>query len=126
MKTGSGLADRSTTKEALNCVRVLARVLPVIFDVEGESSIFETEVMWRRHEVEDHDAPDASDTTQFVIDDEDDSDNDTNDVTLNQPLPRRLLATGGTHAHGGLEGVVDPPLEACTNASILLRTHRRG
>ncbi|KAI5899994.1 uncharacterized protein SCHCODRAFT_02025788 [Schizophyllum commune H4-8] len=76
MKTGSGLADRNTTKEALNCVRVLARVLPVIFDVEGESSIFETEVMWRRHEVENHDGPDASDTTQFVIDDEEDSDNE--------------------------------------------------
>lgn len=25
---------------------------------------------------------------------------------------QRLLATGGAHTHGGLERVVDPPLEA--------------
>ena len=25
---------------------------------------------------------------------------------------QRLLATSGTHTHGALEGIVDPPLEA--------------
>ena len=34
-------------------------------------------------------------------------------TTLDPPPPRaHLLATGGAHAHGGLEAVVDPPLEA--------------
>ncbi|KAL1742803.1 high-temperature-induced dauer-formation protein-domain-containing protein [Schizophyllum fasciatum] len=90
MKTGSGLADRNTTKEALNCVRLLARVLPVVFDVEGESSIFETEVLWKRQEVETLDAPEASSSTQFVIDDEEDSDNESASQPHSPQKPRQL------------------------------------
>lgn len=77
MKAGSGTTDRNTTKEALNCVRVLTRVLPAVFDVEGESTVFETDVLWKRQEVEDLEAPVVTaDANQFVIDDEDDSDNE--------------------------------------------------
>jgi hypothetical protein len=29
----------------------------------------------------------------------------------------RLLSAGSTHAHRALEGIVDPPLEACTRGT---------
>ena len=64
---------RNTTKEALNCIRVLQRVLPVVFELESETSRFEMEVFWKREEV--HAQPAASSTNadpQFVIDDETD------------------------------------------------------
>jgi hypothetical protein len=47
-----GAAERNTTKEVLNCLRVLQRVLPVIFELESESSVFEREVLWKRDVVE--------------------------------------------------------------------------
>ena len=64
---------RNTTKEALNCIRVLQRVLPVVFELESETSRFEMEVFWKREEV--HAQPAASSASadpQFVIDDETD------------------------------------------------------
>ncbi|KAI0736870.1 high-temperature-induced dauer-formation protein-domain-containing protein [Fomitopsis betulina] len=70
MKVSTG---RNTTKEALNCIRVLQRVLPVVFELESETSRFEMEVFWKREEV--HAQPAASSThadPQFVIDDETD------------------------------------------------------
>jgi hypothetical protein len=77
LKTGSGSAERSTTKEVLNCVRILQRVLPVVFEVEGEASVFELEVLWKNVEVEE-DLRDgyAADTPQFVIENEDGSDDE--------------------------------------------------
>ncbi|TFK42932.1 high-temperature-induced dauer-formation protein-domain-containing protein [Crucibulum laeve] len=69
MKTG--LVERNTTKEVLNCVRIFQRVLPVIFEVEGESNAFELELLWK--EITEEEVPDEStDTPQFVIEDEDD------------------------------------------------------
>lgn len=79
IKSGSSV-ERSTTKEVLNCVRVLQRVLPVIFDVEGESNTFEVELLWKKEEVDgDEDTAqniEGLDTTHFVIEDEDDSDHE--------------------------------------------------
>lgn len=75
----SGSVERSTTKEVLNCVRVLQRVLPVVFDVEGESNTFEVELLWRKEEVDDEDTTqkiEGLDTAQFVIEDGDDSDHE--------------------------------------------------
>lgn len=67
--------ERNTTKEVLNCIRVLQRVLPVVFEADGESNTFEREVWWKIEEVEDDDArEDAAQESQFVIEDEDDSD----------------------------------------------------
>ena len=68
MKAGSNSTDRNTTKEVLNCLRILQRVFPVIFEVEGESNAFELEVLWKKPEFEG-----AGDTAvpQFVIDDDD-------------------------------------------------------
>ncbi len=57
----------------LNCLRVLQRVLPVVFEVEGEASVFELEVLWKRQQV-DQDLDEG--TPQFVIEDEDDSEDE--------------------------------------------------
>ncbi|GLB35297.1 putative dyggve-Melchior-Clausen syndrome protein [Lyophyllum shimeji] len=76
MKPGNG-ADRNTTKEVLNCIRILQRVLPVVFEVGGESNAFELEVLWKKQEVEmDEESsadPECTETSQFVIEDDGDS-----------------------------------------------------
>lgn len=71
-----GATERNTTKEVLNCLRVLQRVLPVIFELESEPSVFEREVLWKRDVVEGQEHHEQTEQTpQFVIEDEDD-DND--------------------------------------------------
>ncbi|KAG9318394.1 high-temperature-induced dauer-formation protein-domain-containing protein [Chiua virens] len=67
-------AERNTTKEVLNAIRVLQRVLPVIFEVEGESNTFELEVLWKKVEVDKDDQPLPGEAPQFVIEDEDEDD----------------------------------------------------
>ncbi|KAI0670599.1 high-temperature-induced dauer-formation protein-domain-containing protein [Trametes maxima] len=84
IRTGTGAAaERNTTKEVLNCIRVLQRVLPVVFELESETSRFEQEVLWKRLEVSEQDGrstagdaavEQASAEPQFVIEDEDESD----------------------------------------------------
>jgi hypothetical protein len=77
IKTGAGSVERNTTKEVLNCLRILQRVLPVVFEVEGESSVFELEVLWKKREAEDNSGErDSIETPQFVIEDEEDSEDD--------------------------------------------------
>ncbi|KAN0113545.1 hypothetical protein V8E52_007609 [Russula decolorans] len=49
----SGGTEHNTTKEVLNCLRVLQRVFPVIFELESERSVFEREVLWKRDVLED-------------------------------------------------------------------------
>ena len=79
MKTGSG--DRNATKEVLNCLRLLQRVLPIIFDVQGESNAFELELLWKNEEVDDiGDTGPGSSTPQFVIEDEDEDSDDENEA----------------------------------------------
>jgi len=68
----SATTERNTTKEVLNAIRVLQRVLPVIFEVEGESNAFELEVLWKKVEADDEGRPAAEETPQFVIEDDDD------------------------------------------------------
>ncbi|KAL4067524.1 high-temperature-induced dauer-formation protein-domain-containing protein [Scleroderma citrinum] len=63
--------ERNATKEVLNCVRVLQRVLPVVFEVEGESNTFELEVFWKKVEAEKGDDL-RTEGPQFVIEDEED------------------------------------------------------
>lgn len=41
-----GLGERNTSKEVLNCLRVLGRILPVIFELPDDS--FEEELFWKR------------------------------------------------------------------------------
>ncbi|KAF8162962.1 high-temperature-induced dauer-formation protein-domain-containing protein [Crassisporium funariophilum] len=71
IKSASASSERNTTKEVLNCLRVLQRVLPVVFEVQGESNTFETECFWKKEEVEESGT--ATDEPQFVIEDEDES-----------------------------------------------------
>ncbi|KAG5652956.1 hypothetical protein H0H81_002964 [Sphagnurus paluster] len=75
--------DRNATKEVLNCIRILQRVLPVVFEVDGESNAFELEVLWKKQEVEVDDGSninaDNMGTPQFVIEDDDDSEGERED-----------------------------------------------
>ncbi|KAJ7734954.1 high-temperature-induced dauer-formation protein-domain-containing protein [Mycena maculata] len=81
IQAGTGSAPRNTTKEVLNCLRILQRVFPVVFEVEGEGrSAFELEVLWKKEEVAEDTVEAASETPQFVIEDEDDSDGETKDA----------------------------------------------
>ncbi|KII88756.1 hypothetical protein PLICRDRAFT_41986 [Plicaturopsis crispa FD-325 SS-3] len=74
IKQSTGSTERNTTKEVLNCIRILQRVFPVVFEVEGESSVFELEVLWRKQDAIEEDT--SLEASQFVIEDEDDgSDN---------------------------------------------------
>lgn len=64
--------ERDPTKEVLNCLRVLGRILPVVFDHEGT---FEEQVLWMEKPVpglssSDVDVSGRSSEPQFVIDDE--------------------------------------------------------
>ncbi|TFY71763.1 hypothetical protein EVG20_g1254 [Dentipellis fragilis] len=68
----TGASERNTTKEVLNCIRVLQRVLPVVFEIDSESSVFEREVFWKKEIVEGQDIKEEREQVpQFVIDDED-------------------------------------------------------
>ncbi|KAJ7752084.1 high-temperature-induced dauer-formation protein-domain-containing protein [Mycena metata] len=80
IQAGTGSSERNTTKEVLNCLRILQRVLPVVFELEGEGSVFEREVLWKKEEVAENAVEVASETPQFVIEDEDDSDAETKDA----------------------------------------------
>src|SRR5258708_23122362 len=70
--------ESKTDKEGLNCLRVLQRFLPMIFELESEPSIFEREVLWKRDVVEGQaHCEQMEQTPQFVIEDaDDDNDND--------------------------------------------------
>lgn len=65
-----GSSSRNTTKEVLNCIRILARVLPVIFEMETID--LEMDILWKR-EVDSSASvnQDSVAEAQFVIDDED-------------------------------------------------------
>ncbi|RDB24171.1 Protein HID1 [Hypsizygus marmoreus] len=84
IKTGTG-ADRNTRKEVLNCIRILQRVLPVVFEVDGESNAFELEVLWKKEEVEEEDESRggsvSTESPQFVIEDDDDSEDERSERT---------------------------------------------
>ena len=81
-----GATERNATKEVLNCLRVLQRVLPVVFELESEPSVFEREVLWKRDVVaaEEQGGQDHCERTeqapQFVIEDDEDE-NDAESAT---------------------------------------------
>lgn len=73
IKSSTGTQERNTNKEVLNCIRVLQRVFPVVFEIEADTSKFEMEVLWKKEVVEDHhDVDETSRHPQFVIEDDDD------------------------------------------------------
>ena len=80
-----GTTERNATKEVLNCLRVLQRVLPVGFELESEPSVFERDVLWKRdvvvaeEAVQDH-RERTEQTPRFVIEDDEDE-NDAESAT---------------------------------------------
>ncbi|EKM82993.1 hypothetical protein AGABI1DRAFT_69103 [Agaricus bisporus var. burnettii JB137-S8] len=101
IKSRSGSIERNTTKEVLNCLRILQRVLPVVFDVEGESNAFELELLWKKEEVDEVELQNSEepDSTQFVIEDEEDNDNEVQNLPPtpgpNQAKPKKQLPSLG-------------------------------
>ena len=82
-----GATERNTTKEVLNCLRVMQRVLPVIFELESEPSVFEKEVLWKKDVVDGQNPRELTEQSpQFVIED-DDEDGEVGSPTAN-PLPK--------------------------------------
>ena len=80
IKSASATPERNTTKEVLNCLRILQRVLPVVFEAQGDSNTFESELLWKR-EAETEDGEPITTESQFVIeDDENESDHEGNTV----------------------------------------------
>ena len=62
-------------------------MLPVVFEADGESNTFELEVFWKSEEVEEDVGPTGGvESLQFVIEDEDDSD-DENAEPAKSPNP---------------------------------------
>ena len=73
IKSGASSNERNATKEVLNCLRLLQRVLPVVFELDMDSSKLELEVFWKREVVEEEPEHDVEPSAaQFVIEDEDD------------------------------------------------------
>lgn len=95
----STTTGRNTTKEVLNAIRVLQRVLPVIFEVEGDSNAFEMEVLWKKAEADNENQPPTEEEPQFVIEDEDDDDESesgtatkpTSEDSGSEPQPAKIL-----------------------------------
>ena len=99
--TTAGMAtssQRDLTKETLNCLRVLQRVLPVVFEPEFDS--FENNVMWKREVVNVNDAVATEDARpQFVIDDEEDEEALAIPIN-NNAVTRRTGAARGRRGRG--------------------------
>jgi hypothetical protein len=92
IRASTGTAERNTTKEVLNCVRILQRVLPVVFEADGESSTFESEVLWKSEEVEEDSGHGGGiEEPQFVIDDGDGSDDEAVGPSERVVSPKRKM-----------------------------------
>lgn len=82
-----GLTDRNPTKELLNCLRVLQRVLPVIF--ESDNQEFEHNLLWKREEIKSDAVEEVNaEAAQFVIEDDDDGQDDVERQPLQSPSQR--------------------------------------
>ncbi|KAG8763476.1 hypothetical protein FRC11_003165 [Ceratobasidium sp. 423] len=69
-----GTAQRNPNKEALNCVRVLARILPVVFEGDTDHGRVE-ELFWKcTPKQPSPEQVEVDQSKQFVIDDEEDED----------------------------------------------------
>ncbi|KAI0078173.1 hypothetical protein K474DRAFT_1683933 [Panus rudis PR-1116 ss-1] len=89
----SGGLERNTTKEVLNCIRVLQRVLPVVFEIEGDPGRVELEVLWRKEVVEDsHQVDENASGPQFVIEDDDEDEDD--EATVQSPKSPSASSSG--------------------------------
>ncbi|KAG9086018.1 hypothetical protein FS749_003968, partial [Ceratobasidium sp. UAMH 11750] len=69
-----GTAQRNPNKEALNCLRVLSRVLPVVFEGDADQGRVEEQFWLRTPKAATSGQPETDQSKQFVIDDEEDED----------------------------------------------------
>ncbi|KAG8953735.1 hypothetical protein FRC04_001939 [Tulasnella sp. 424] len=83
----SGSSARDSTKELLNCLRVLGRVIPILYESEGP---LEEEILWKRKkkQASPHEPTSDDQEAQFVIE-EDDSDEDGEDDPPEAATPTR-------------------------------------
>uniref|UniRef100_A0A8H7Y292 RecA family profile 1 domain-containing protein n=1 Tax=Psilocybe cubensis TaxID=181762 RepID=A0A8H7Y292_PSICU len=98
IKSAGVSQQKTATDQVLNCLRVLQRVLPVVFEAEGDSDSFEIEVLWKKEEVVDSAVNDVGTAEpQFVIEDEDGSDREEEKVpqTPTKKAPKKLLPSLG-------------------------------
>ncbi|KAF8448048.1 high-temperature-induced dauer-formation protein-domain-containing protein [Boletus edulis BED1] len=107
----STTTERNTTKEVLNTIRVLQRVLPVIFEVEGESNAFELEVLWKKIEADNESQSPAEEVPQFVIEDDDDDGSESGDATR----PTSSQGSGSQPKHKILLPSLGEKLFSCIN-----------
>ncbi|KAG6376070.1 high-temperature-induced dauer-formation protein-domain-containing protein [Boletus reticuloceps] len=107
----STTTERNTTKEVLNTIRVLQRVLPVIFEVEGESNAFELEVLWKKLEADNESQSPAEAVPQFVIEDDDDDGSESGDATR----PTSSQGSGPQPKHKILLPSLGEKLFSCIN-----------
>ena len=93
IKSASATPERNTTKEVLNCLRILQRVLPVVFEAQGDSNTFESELLWKREAEMEDEEPITE--PQFVIeDDESDQEGNTIKPLTAKPKTRWLPSLG--------------------------------
>ncbi|KAH7107456.1 high-temperature-induced dauer-formation protein-domain-containing protein [Auriculariales sp. MPI-PUGE-AT-0066] len=97
---GAAVIDPKT-KEVLNCMRVLERVLPAVFEVEIPQ--FEEQLLWAREVVvASNQEPEQG--AQFVIEDEDD---ETNEQQRTSAAPSRIQETLPSRAERLISTAVD-------------------
>lgn len=78
---GVSTAERNPTKEVLNCLRILSRVLPVLFEIENAA--LEQKIMWTRDATVEGGGSHveiADESSQFVIADDEDEEGNTSVV----------------------------------------------
>ena len=92
--------ERNTTKEVLNCLRVLQRVLPVIF--EGDYVELEKKVLWEREQVSEGasgpgslESSLADERPQFVIEDDDDDEPTSPSAATSQSQSQPAISVDG-------------------------------
>ncbi|KAI0262890.1 high-temperature-induced dauer-formation protein-domain-containing protein [Gloeopeniophorella convolvens] len=84
-----GASERNTTKEVLNCMRVLQRVFPVIFELDSEPSVFEKEVLWKKDVVGGQPHQEETEhTPQFVIEDDEEDEGEAGEAGAPAAAPQ--------------------------------------
>lgn len=87
--------DRHTTKEVLNCIRVLSRVLPVVFELDNSPSKFEMDIFWAIKEPKSANESTTSEG-QFVIADDNEEEENEQIRTGTTTSSQRPLSTPAT------------------------------
>jgi hypothetical protein len=64
----------------------------VIFEIDGETTRFELEVLWKRDQIDEDETPDnqvREEESQFVIEDDDDDDDEPSETIKSPPAPTK-------------------------------------